>query len=164
MDNLRQGLQLADQIRLRKMDDGLVREINDPTERLIKYMRITDGTLIIWAASFSKIWAKEAEGNEERKVLISGKKTAINAFKLQEAIKEQALRKKILVLTVPRLAEEVPIDFPSAQMITLPVDWPAGYKREPNDLIFDCWAKHYILPKLLALRMGNQPITRDPAE
>lgn len=167
VDNLRLGLKREQQIILRDLVADVpdeIRSISDATEKMLSYMDVLDGVIIVCTAKVGKILGEKADKDAEMELEISGKKTNINVCKLQEKIKDSAeLSKKILVLRIPGVDGDVPDVFPEVQVIHLPETYSVDEDKDIKT-IFDYWAKHCILGRLITLKKRNRFISADSIE
>ena len=160
---LRLGLKREQQINLRDIVDAS-EKLNDTTEKLIEYLTVLNGVLIICAPSLRKILSGKAEEEEVMEISISGKRTKIKGYRLHEKITQSPeIAKKILILRVPGVDTELPDDFPATQVINLPSEFNNCEDRSITN-IFDYWAKHCILGRLIALKKRNIFISADSVE
>lgn len=163
VSNLRLGLKREQQIILRDLT-GETGEISDATEKLIEYLTFLNGVLVICVPSIHNILSGKSKEEELVEISISGKRTKINAHKIHGKIKESAdLAKKILILKVPGVANEMPEGFAETQVIDLPKDFD-DCKDSAIQTIFDYWTKHCILGRLIALKKRNMFISADSVE
>ena len=161
--NLMLGLKREQQINLRDIVDASEQQ-SDTTEKLIKYLSVLNGVLIICAPSIREILSGNAKEDELMGVSVSGKRTQIKGYRLHEKVTQSPeLAKKILILRMPDVDTELPDSFPDTQVIDLPKEFNSPEDKSIMN-IFDYWAKHCILGRLIALKKRNMFISADSVE
>ena len=163
MQNLRLGLTREKQISLRDVTDASGK-IYDSTDRLIEYLTVLNGVLVICLPTIRKILSGKVEKEESVEISVSGKRTMINAHRLHEKITQSSeLAKKIIIVKLPGLSTELPENFPDTQVIDLPDEFKDCQDKSIKT-IYDYWAKHCILGRLVALKKRNMFISADSVE